>query len=80
VAAITKRRHGAAAPESKTVRTSVSFDVALHARLCAAASLRGCSISAYIESVVADSLKGLVIIDRRSKPPESNGTAEPPTE
>jgi hypothetical protein len=58
------------------VKASVSLDVVTHARLCAAAALRGCSNSTFIEDAITEALRGIVVVDRRGKPADS---IDPPT-
>lgn len=45
--------------------TSVRLDVAVHARMSAAASMAGKDKSRFIADLVTEALRGLVIIDRR---------------
>jgi predicted transcriptional regulator len=45
--------------------TSVRLDVSVHSRLSAAASMAGKDKSRFIAELIADALRGLVIIDRR---------------
>lgn len=63
----TRRRKTAEPQERRSVKVSCGIDVATHARLCAAAALRGVTITALIEDAIKESLKGIVVIDRRSK-------------
>jgi hypothetical protein len=58
-------RKGVATHPSKTVKATVVVDVDLHAKWSAAASLRGMDRSAWAAEVLAEALKGLLIIDRR---------------
>lgn len=61
----TRQRKRAQTPERRTIRTSISLDVLMHAKLNALASLRGVPMTTLISEVLADSLKGFVIMDRR---------------
>ena len=78
MAAMARRRKTEDTQEGRSVKVSCSLDVATHARLCAAASLRGVSISTYIEDAVKEALKGIVVIDRRKgdNQPEANPSME----
>ena len=60
-----RMRKAAPTPTRKLVKTSVLVDAELHARWSAAASLRGMSNTAYAVEALTESLRGLVIIDRR---------------
>lgn len=60
-----RRRKAAEPPKSKSVKTSLTLDMGLHSRLSAAASMAGMSNNAFVVEVLAEALKGLVIIDRR---------------
>ena len=75
-----RRRAPAEAPASKFVKCSVSLDVATHARLSAAAALAGLDKSAYMSRAIHESLKGIVVIDRRKSDdhvdPASGGRSE----
>jgi hypothetical protein len=79
MAAPTKKRRVAESHESRTVKVSTSVDVATHARLCAAAALRGVTITTLIGDAIAESLKGIVAFDKRGKHAEPDD-ATPPTE
>jgi hypothetical protein len=61
----TRRRKPADAGQKRTVKTSLSLDTDLHARVNAAASLAGTSTNAFIVEVLTESLRGLILIDRR---------------
>jgi hypothetical protein len=50
---------------SRTVKASVCLDVATNARLAAAAALEGIDKSTYMNRVITESLKGIVVFDRR---------------
>jgi hypothetical protein len=63
----TKKRRIAESQASRTVKVSTSVDVATHARLCAAAALRGVTITTLIGDAIAESLKGIVAFDKRGK-------------
>jgi len=62
---VTKRRKPADAGQKRTVKTSLSLDTDLHARVNAAASLAGTSTNAFIVEVLTEALRGLILIDRR---------------
>lgn len=61
----TPKRKATAAPARKTVKTSVLLDAETHARLAVAASIAGQDKNAFLNSVLAEALRGIVIIDRR---------------
>jgi hypothetical protein len=58
-------RKRATAPDHDRVRTSLSLARPIHSRLCALASIRGCSINALIEEAVEQAVRGIVVMDRR---------------
>jgi hypothetical protein len=60
-----KQRKFVNPPSSKSVKTSVSVDVTLHARWGAAASLAGMNRSAFAVHAIELACKGVHIIDRR---------------
>lgn len=66
----TRKRKSADSQAGKTVKVGTSVDVATHARLCAAAALRGVTITTLIGDAIAESLKGIVAFDKRGKPAE----------
>ena len=49
------------------VKTSVPLDVRTHAKLCAAAALRGVDRSTLAASFIRDGLKDVVVMDSRRK-------------
>lgn len=53
-----------AGKRSKTVKVSAALGVELHARLSAAASLRGTTRNAILVEALTESLKGIVAFDR----------------
>jgi hypothetical protein len=66
VNAPTPRKRKPASPQSgRIVKASVSVDVALHARWCAAASLSGIARNAFAVEALKRALEGIVIVDRR---------------
>jgi hypothetical protein len=74
-AQVTKRRKPADAGQKRTVKTSLSLDTDLHARVNAAASLAGTSTNAFIVEVLTEALRGLILIDRRkSSGPDDSAT------
>lgn len=73
----TPRRRKAAEPqERKSVKVSCAIDVGTHARLCAAAALRGVTITALIEDAIKESLRGIVVFDRLAKGDDGDPTEE----
>jgi hypothetical protein len=48
------------------VKCTVILDVATHARLAAAAALRGCDRSTFAAEAITEALKGIVVFDRRN--------------
>lgn len=63
----TKKRRTADSQAGKLVKVGTSVDVATHARLCAAAALRGVTITTLIGDAITESLKGIVAFDKRGK-------------
>lgn len=61
----TRRRKSAGASSSRTIKTSLTLDSDLHARLNAAASLAGTSTNAFVVDVLIEALRGLILIDKR---------------
>ena len=61
-----RNRKSADVQASRIVKCSVSLDVATHARLSAAAALEGIDKSTYMSRCIIESLKGIVLFDRRS--------------
>jgi predicted exporter len=59
-----KRKH-AGPPSGRIVKASVSVDVALHARWCAAASLSGVDRNAFAVEALKRALEGIIVVDRR---------------
>lgn len=84
--ATTKRRKPAESQESRTVKVSSSIDVATHAKLCAAAALRGVTITTLIADAITESLKGIIAFDKNDKrgkltdPIEQPDQTDPSTE
>lgn len=60
-----KQRKFVNPPSSKRIKSSVSVDVALHARWSACASLAGMDRSAFAAHAIEQACKGVHIIDRR---------------
>lgn len=59
-----RKRRTAATQPRKTVKASIVLDVQTHARLAAAAALRGMDRSALAAEFITEGLKGLVIVNR----------------
>lgn len=74
-----RRRKSAVASGSKTVKASISVDVALHARWAAAAALRGMDRSAFAVEAIEAAVRGIVVVDRR-KTDEPNTTDDRPAQ
>lgn len=53
--------------ERKTVKVSAVLDAELHAKLSAAASLRGTTKNAILSDALTESLRGVVAFDRVAK-------------
>ena len=69
VAAQTPRRRKNADPSTgRTVKCTVLLRVETHAKLAAAAALRGCDRSTFAAEAIEQALRGVVVIDRRRKP------------
>lgn len=62
-----RSRKSADSQASRIVRASVCLDVATNARLAAAAAMEGIDKSTYMSRVITESLKGIVVFDRRAK-------------
>ncbi len=59
------RRKSADSQTSRTVKASVVLDVGTNARLAAASALEGIDKSTYMARVITESLRGIVVFDRR---------------
>jgi hypothetical protein len=79
MAAPTKKRRVAESQKGRTVKVSCGIDVPTHARLCAAAALRGVTITTLIADAIAESLKGVVAFDGRGKAADAADQPLPPT-
>jgi predicted HicB family RNase H-like nuclease len=80
MAASTRKRKSAESQKGRTVKVSCEIDVPTHARLCAAAALRGVTITTLIGDAIAVALKGVVAFDQRGKLTEPQDHPDPPTE
>ncbi len=63
-AANPRRRTPAGASARKTLKTSVSVDVELHARWSAAASLRGLDRNAFAVEAIRAAVRHIIVINR----------------
>lgn len=63
---IARKRKSSAPQPRKIIKTSCLLDVTQHARLSALASLRGVAISALIAEFVAEGVRSVLVIDKRS--------------
>jgi len=69
-----QKRKPAVAPSTRpTVKTTVELDVSTHARLAAAAALRGCGRSTLAAKFIKVGLKGIVLIDKDGRRNLSHG-------
>ena len=69
MAAQTPQRRKSADPQpGRIVKCSVSLDAATNARLAAAAALEGIDKSTYMARCITESLRGIVVFDRRNSP------------
>ena len=68
-----RRRGTASAPARPPIRTSVSLDVRTHAKLAAAAALRGVDRSTLAADFIRVGLKDVVVMDSRRKSDHSKG-------
>jgi hypothetical protein len=59
-----QKRKPVAASREKPVKTTLSLDVDLHARLCAKAAKRRMGVSALVVEFIRAGLRGFVVIDR----------------
>ena len=81
MAATAKRARSADAQKSDRVRVSVSLDVPTHVKLHAKAAMQQCSITTFVEELIKDAVRSMVIMDRSGpKPVSPPAEAEPPTE
>ena len=71
-----KRGKSADAPKPRTIKTSLTVDVSLHARWSAAASLREQDRNAFAVEALRAALKGIVIVDRSRKSGDHAGIAD----
>ncbi len=76
----TKKRKSAESQKGRTVKVSCGIDVPTHARLCAAAALRGVTITTLISDAITESLRGVVAFDGRGKSTDSTDQPLPSTE
>ncbi len=60
----------------RTVKASVVLDVGTNARLAAAAALEGIDKSTYMARCITESLKGVVVIDRRKSADGADPSSE----
>lgn len=60
-----RRRKHAASSAARTVKCTVLLRVETHARLAAAAALRGCDRSTFAAECIETGLKGVIVIDKR---------------
>lgn len=66
MAAHSPRRRKSAHPSTdRIVKCTVLLRVETHARLAAAAALRGCDRSAFAAECIEAGLKGVIVIDKR---------------
>ena len=81
MAATAKRARSASAQESERVKISVSLDVRTHVKLHAKAAMSRCSITTFVEEIIKDAVRSMVIMDRSGpKPASPPAGAEPPTQ
>lgn len=81
MAATAKRARSASAQDSERVKISVSLDVPTHVKLHAKAAMSRCSITTFVEEIIKDAVRSMVIMDRSGQKPVSPpAEAEPPTE
>ena len=63
-----KRRKAVPTAKQRTVKATITLDVATHAKLSAASAMRGVSRSALAASFISDGLRGVVVFDRNASP------------
>lgn len=81
MAATAKRARSADAQKLDRVKISVSLDVPTHVKLHAKAAMQQCSITTFVEELIKQSVKSMVIMDRSGpKSVDPPAEAEPPTE
>jgi hypothetical protein len=72
------RKRKAAAPQTeRTVKTSLVLGVELHTKLAAAAAMQGVDRNALAVGILADALRGIVVVDRRRGADRSAGRDRP---
>jgi hypothetical protein len=49
------------------VKATIILDVGTHAKLAAAAALRGCDRSTYAAELIAHGLRGMIVFDKRAR-------------
>lgn len=69
-----KRRKAATPSPQRTVKATILLDVQTHAKLAAAAALRGCDRSTLALSFITEGLKGMVVFDRNANPSDKLGS------
>lgn len=67
-----RRRKPAVAPQSRSVKCSVPLRVEVHAKLAAAAALRGMPAGALAAEFIEGQLRYMVIVDRRKSPADAD--------
>jgi len=60
-----RRRKPAVASQGRSIKTSLTLDADLHVRLAAASAMRGMSANAFVQEVLTEALKSIVVFDRR---------------
>lgn len=73
-----RRRKAAATQTERTVKATVVVGVDLHVRWAAAAAMAGMDRSAWAAAVLAEALRGVVVMDRR-KTPDRSGKEDRPS-
>jgi hypothetical protein len=71
-----QRSKSAPAKKRTRVSASVSLDVETHARVAAAAALKGMTKTAYMEDAIIRSLVGIVVFDRRKGADQLDSSGE----
>ena len=71
-----QRRKPADSQAGRTVKASVVLDVGTNARLAAAAALEGIDKSTYMARVITESLRGIVVFDRRKSADGADPSAQ----
>lgn len=60
----TRKRTSAKSASQKVARVTITMDVSLYAKVCAAAALKSTDRSALISSILADALRSFIVFEK----------------